>query len=109
MNWRKGFFRTWIVVSLLWVGATLSFTGPSIVKNYRWLTDDACKPATPEVRAQGLMTDADIGLCDEPANALQAATAWTIGPPLGMLIAGASLAWVFAGFGSPKPHIDSSK
>ena len=82
MNWRRGFFRLWIVLSLLWVAGASHYYqliehGCGPIKGgeqYGWYCNSGWYPV-----------DDNVGYEIVPFDE---ALAWTIGPPVGVLLLG---------------------
>jgi hypothetical protein len=98
MSIRLGFFRLWLVASVLWVAVIGTIVGRPMVTDYEYLYSDACKPSAPEIKARGLFSDADVGLCDRPKDTLLSGASALFGPPLALLAIGTMIGWVVAGF-----------
>jgi hypothetical protein len=98
MNWRRGLLRTWLVVSICWVGVV---GGQGV---YEWYDDSwrnvperpaNCDPKNPFTKY--------VPECLEMAPWLKTYPFWAalrlaIGPPAALLLLGAALYWVGQGF-----------
>jgi hypothetical protein len=98
MSIRRGLLRLWIAVSVFWVVVIGTIVGPPILSSYEWLQSDACKPATSENKAKGLLSDADFGLCDTPKDSIISGASTLLAPPLALLAVGLVTGWVVSGF-----------
>lgn len=98
MSIRHGLLRLWSAVSVLWVAVIGTLVGWPILSSYEWLQSDACKAATSENKAKGLLSDADFGLCDTPKDAIISGASTLLAPPSALLAVGLFAGWVVAGF-----------
>jgi hypothetical protein len=98
MNWKRGFFRVWLVLSLAWMAYVGIMFGPSILDPIRdpgeraktsWTWEEA---QSPNLRAP-------------PTNLILArfwsVSALAMSPPIAMLLGGLATAWIFFGFRRP--------
>jgi hypothetical protein len=100
MDVRRGFFRLWIVASLIWIGAVLTAEYrdtaiPSLTKSCSELLDFTAD------RTGEKLGPADVLKCDrvwqEERIRIAGMTLW---PPFVFLVAGLLLAWIVGGFRS---------
>src|SRR5258708_17058485 len=52
-----------------------------MLTSYEWSKSDACKPATSEDKAKGILSDADVGLCDTPKDTIISGASTLLAPP----------------------------
>ncbi len=92
MNWRRGLFRFWLVVSLLWIVWVVLF-------------DSASATCFQVRKALDLGNPFD---CFDPRTILYGFNTWTIlvllGPVFGSFLVGLIVAWVVRGFVKVKPN-----
>jgi hypothetical protein len=98
LTWRRGFFRLWVALSILWIVAATAAAYrdtsiPSLTKGCETLLD-----FTDEATGQKLSA-ADVNLCDGVWRDKRLMLAASIfGPPLGLFLFGAVISWIAAGF-----------
>jgi hypothetical protein len=98
MDHRRGFFRLWIVASLVWLGAVLTVEYrdtaiPSLTKSCSELLDFTLD------RTGEKLGPADVAKCDHVWQEERIRIAGiTFGPPFSFLVAGLVLAWIVEGF-----------
>jgi hypothetical protein len=98
MDLRRGFFRLWIVASLIWIGAVLTVeyrdtTIPSLTKSCSELLSFTLD------RTGEKLGPADVARCDQVWGEERIRIGGiALGPPLAFLVAGLLLAWIAGGF-----------
>jgi hypothetical protein len=111
MNWRRGLFRLWLVLSLFWVGI-VAYDTYDIVLVPRQMAADAQVCVEARNKNKGLGNPADCvsnlpggmfaDLMPLEPILIQRALAATL-PPLVLLLIGVVLGWVASGFRRPQP------
>jgi len=108
MNWRRGLFRLWLVVSLLWVGSvTWVIYDHERDRAYRDALDKACME---DKKLQGA---SPFDCFDSPAAMfanlprttswlLKHYATWALLPPLVTLALGIAGRWILVGFRRPE-------
>jgi hypothetical protein len=118
MNYRRGFFRAWVVLAVLWVASVAFVSGPDVYSAFdaaafKALIDKApiveqpkdspidpnipvISLRRPEPRAPWLENQPDW--TPDPRGWLLRSTAVAVLPPLSLLVLGAMLGWVVGGF-----------
>lgn len=107
VNWRKGFFRVWVLGAVLWMPLSALAVADDLARANRreaeakFLADYAARPVPRD--SNGVVTFDDIPLASEAGAALDASdysqvAAVALIPPLVVLIAGFALGWVYRGF-----------
>jgi len=96
MNWSKGLFRIWIVLSILWVAFVFSAT-------QHWKYDRAITPPYGKTLEQ--LTDQEINNLEKQhekkmSRQFRSAVTSTISFPLFSFLIGFSFLWAFRGFKS---------
>lgn len=85
MNWRRGLFRTWLGLSLVWTCYALwemtNLPHSDLILQYGGMS------------LAGQRWDTALTRLQKPDYAL-----WLIGPPLAVLVAGGLALWAIAGF-----------
>jgi hypothetical protein len=95
---RRGFFRLWIVASLLWVGGVLAVEYrdtaiPSLTKSCSELLTFTLDKTGEK------LGPADVARCDQVWQEERVRIAGeALGPPIAFLLAGVLLAWIVSGF-----------
>jgi hypothetical protein len=98
MNWRRGLFRIWIVISALWLlgTAAVAFTDtgiPSLTKDCRELLKFE------DVKTGQKLGPHEVAQCDDQwRKERMRLIAIALGPPVTLLIVGLVLGWVRSGF-----------
>ena len=77
MNYRRGFFRAWVLLTVLWVVGVAYVSGPDLYPEFKLIGP----PGT-----------------HDPWDSLLRSTAVAFLPPLALLALGAMLGWAFSGF-----------
>ena len=109
MNWRRGFFRLWIAVSVLWITISVTFVTPLVVvPAFRTLSpvEEVELPDAPMSiegfdweKAQAIAAEM---LAERQAGQQQRAIALSgaviAAPPVGLLLIGMAVGWIFGGF-----------
>jgi hypothetical protein len=109
MNWRRGFFRLWLVAALLWLLAIGFILHVDIRQNVQTLSVQDCSlsemEAEEEARRAGLPEgfklvtgEACLELHEEAKEYLGWSGALVLGPPIGVLGLGFVAFWVAGGF-----------
>ena len=106
MLWRRGLFRLWVVIGVLWLIVAGTFAtidwSPDANRASVLQTDQA-----PERVANCEKSQADGRV--EVASRRQITVAIVIAPPLVMLVLGLALWWVAMGFGPRPPAASASR
>lgn len=108
VNWRKGFFRVWVLGAVLWMPLSALVVADDLVQanrreaETRLLSDQDVFGTVPR-DSNGVVTFDDIPLASEVDAALDASDYSVVAavaflPPLVVLIAGFALGWVYRGF-----------
>lgn len=110
MNYRRGLFRLWVILTVLWIAGVAFVSGPAVHHEFRWA-------AASQATLQG-MSDEELMVAlaraqeaerrgerpGEPAptpnpwGSLGRTGAVALLPPLALLALGAALGWAFSGF-----------
>jgi hypothetical protein len=110
VNWRKGFFRVWVLGAVLWMPLSALVVADSLVQANRreaetkFLADFAARPApAPDKWWEADPLASDVDAAAEAGAALDASdysqvAAVAFLPRLVVLIAGFALGWVYRGF-----------
>jgi hypothetical protein len=106
MSWRRGLFRLWLVVSLLWIGSIAWETYENVfVPRRSAAAAAACAETRAANKSLGNPWDCYAGLkggmfedLTQVQPILIQRTMVAIGPPLGLLLFGMIVGWVLAGF-----------
>lgn len=98
MNFRRGLFRLWLLISFLWIALVVavnysSTSVPSLTKSCSWLLEFQVDENRKRLNQEEL--EACESVWREERLKIGAAA---IIPPVIVLIFGTILAWVFAGF-----------
>ena len=84
MSYRRGFLRAWIALTAIWIPLAGSIAASGVVKSGSF-----CRLFNPGP------------WCDyRPPTEFVAILTLIIGPPIGVLVVGAAMAWIAAGFRS---------
>jgi hypothetical protein len=97
MNWRRGLLRTWLVISICWVGVV---GGHGVYEWYSWQVVSETPASCDVPKDPFRKLDPD---CLESAPWLTPSLPWavlrlSIGPPAALLLLGAALYWIGQGF-----------
>jgi hypothetical protein len=100
INWRRGFVRGWIVVTVCWILgiATISFRDkgiPSLTQGCDQLRDFVVEGTGKS------LGDAEVSQCEavwrtERLKIIE----WAFGPPIALIVSGVLLGWIGRGFRS---------
>jgi len=106
MNWRRGLFRFWLVVSLIWIGLVGWYTYETDIAQRQWAAK-AAECAQHRSKNSGLGNPFDCydgnvrGMFADLIpleQILMRGAVVAVGPPLAVLFAGLIGGWVLAGF-----------
>ena len=122
MNWSRGFFRLWVAIACLWIGATTAFFYLEWLEQ-RWYeapivsvpvaeektrptvkagSEDRWSEAAPVAEATGNRRETDTDRRAEVARQrrlfMERYICAGLLPPLGLLGAGLVIRWIFRGF-----------
>jgi hypothetical protein len=82
MNYRRGFLRAWIALTVIWIALVGSLEASGVIES-----ESFCNLFNPGP------------WCDHrPPAELVAILTLILGPPIGVLVVGAAVAWIAAGF-----------
>jgi hypothetical protein len=109
MNYRRGFFRAWVLLTVLWIGGVAFMSGPDVYREFREVAAiDAAMARVSEAEArrgeplkpEELPPEANpfLRFDYDPWGSLAKTGALALLPPLTLLALGAALGWVFSGF-----------
>jgi hypothetical protein len=119
MYYRRGFFRLWIVLSVIWVAIISAISAESILKPWSMGTDppklERLERALENARKAGATEDVNTMInariemifdhaeqrelaFDQSANALKGLALGGLLPPLILLAIGSGLFWALSGF-----------
>jgi hypothetical protein len=113
VNWRRGFIRIWVVLSIVWIAGTGALAIYDWIKysDYARETWAICK-MTPE-QLKAAVWERESGCTNRwefaPANVfaqfggiatpdIPTQAAFTVVPPIALLIGGLSIGWMLGGF-----------
>jgi len=98
MNWKRGFFRLWVVFAVLWViGVVVVAFGESSIPSLTRSCD--LLPQFTESGTGRQLTQADVDACEVVWKKKRLElVGWAAGPPAAVLLLGLVMMWVFRGF-----------
>src|SRR5215208_5046631 len=101
MNYRRGFFRAWVMLSVLWVGGVAFVSGPDVYREFALEAsiekDLAATAGRYEILPEAQLVPVEHDPFPHPWRSLRRSTALAALPPLILLALGAMLGWVFSG------------
>lgn len=105
MRLMRGFFRLWLVVSLLWIGGVAAMTWltlPSFCPRHPSVGDVVDATCFTALTAQPFDPDVFLAKFDAQAavrqQAIERSILIALMPPLGLLVVGSALIWALRGF-----------
>lgn len=110
MNYKRGLFRLWLVLSIFWIAGVAVAYGFNIVKHHNELSrissperfDSQSEPPT---ERQKLVTELKTRQLNFKINGLIKSSAIVaLMPPIILFLFGVSLMWAIAGFKKKKPR-----
>jgi hypothetical protein len=109
LNYRRGLFRLWVILSVLWIAGVGLVSGSDVYLEFRKvaaldaarsrLREAEARPGEP-LKPDELPPEANpfLGFELDPWSSLRRTGAVALLPPLALLALGAALGWVFSGF-----------
>jgi hypothetical protein len=96
MNWRRGSFRAWLLLAVIWCGLIAVYAWSDFNTTNMQMTMATNEPGCDDPKFIPLSCERQIDVATH--GSLWAYVIWAMTPPLILLIFGAALGWAVSGF-----------